>query len=305
MNAQAILNADWYDENSQRKYPLNEDATALDDSGTFSIPNDLIVDLLWPVQADLSIDPTLFHIAGIAVFGTGIALSLGYDGSVIGMVSIDANSFSRNQTFLIQGTGAFYDTVGKIVIGSLDTVKKLAGAFTFVKNNGVAARLVPTVIRPDIRGVSALYLKNGDELSGPFQDDIVLMGGQNMLITRQAGVGGEPDRIVFNAISGLNLNEDCQCGENAALPCIRRINGVGPDENGDFTLLEDACLKLQPITNGLQLTDECSQPCCGCNELKVVRDALELMITRAQAAENVMSQLESAIALLQTNTVGR
>lgn len=295
---QGLFDIDWLNQNSQRRYPLHEDAGLLDVSGTFKIPDEFIVDMIWPVHADSTVDPALFHIAGVGVFGTGVTVALGYNGAVIGSVSIDAGSFSRNQTFIIQGTGAFFDTVGKIVIGSLEAVRKSAGSFSFNVSNG---RLEPAVIIPDVRGVSALYIKNGNELSDPFQDDVILQAGKNMLINKIPGFAGEPDRIIFNAIEGVGLNIGCDCDENKELPCIKTINGLGPNNSGDFTLLEDDCLKLDEIANGLQLRDECAQPCCGCAELTVVNDALNFMTQQVVSLENLASRLEAAIQTIEIN----
>ena len=67
--AQGITSLDWLAENSQRRYPLHEDAGLRDSSNSFSIPNDFIVDLVLMVHADSAIDVTLFHVISIGVFG--------------------------------------------------------------------------------------------------------------------------------------------------------------------------------------------------------------------------------------------
>lgn len=295
--AQGVWNVGWLNANSQRRYPLSEEANVRDTTDTFSIPNDFIVDLLWPVHADASIDPRLFHIASIAIFGAGVTVAIGYNGTVIGSASIDAAAFQPNTPFFINGTGDFFDTVGKIVIGSLKTVQQSAGSFQFDVANG---RIEQTAIKPDLRGVTALYLRNGVETIGPLQDDLILQSGERVLLNL-IKVPGERDRIIINAIDGIGLNEDCNCQENQDLPCIQTINGLGPDEDGNFLLLDDECLKLQAIANGLQLNEECAQPCCGCEELKIVRDTLEFVVQSVQNIENASQRLESAIQTLQIN----
>lgn len=297
-DAQAgIWSVDWLVQNSQRKYPLHEDASITDTTGTMKIPNDFIVDMIWPVHADATVDPTLFHIIGIGVFGTGVTVSIGYNGTIIGSVSIDAATFVRNQTFLIAGTGNFFDSVGKIVIGTLDSIKQFAGSYTFDLANG---QLEPTVIKPDVRGVNAIYLKNGTEISDPLQDDLVIQAGERMKIDL-VDIPGEPSRIVFNAVDGLNLNAGCECSENQDLPCVKTINGIQPDTDGDFKLLEDECLKLEGISNGIQLTDACAKPCCGCEELQVVQQTLEFMVQQVTSLENQASRLEAAIQTMEIN----
>lgn len=296
--AQGIFNTGWLNGNSLRKYPLHDDATARDLTDSFSIPNDFIVDLIWPVHADGSVDPSLFHIIGIGIFGSGVTVSLGYDNVPIGSVSIDATTFEKNQTFFIHGTGDFFDTVGKITIGTLDTVRDFAGSFAFDVAGG---ELVPTVVKPDVRGVSAIYLRNGTETSDPIQNDVILQAGQRMVLNVVPGLPGEPDRIIFDAVDGVNLNTGCGCEENADLPCVKTINGILPDFNGNFTLQGDECLVLDEIANGLQMVDECADPCCDCRELNVVIDTMNQIVNQVASFEALMGQMESAISQMQAN----
>jgi hypothetical protein len=293
-----LWNINWLNANSQRKYPIFEEAGLMDETDTFEIPNDLIVDLIWPVHLDATIDQTLFHIKAISIFGAGVTISLGYNGDTIGSVSIDAASFTTNQAFLIQGTGQFYDTIGKIVIGSLDTILESAGSFQFDVAN---ARLEPTVIKPDIRGVNAIYIRNGDETSDAIQGDVILQAGRNFLINFVAGAIGEPDRIVLSAIEGAGLNEDCECGEAANRPCIKTIGGIGPDSNGDFSLVEDDCIKLDAIANGLKIRDDCSKPCCGCDELQVVLDTTAFVQDQLVSLQTLATRIEAKLNAMETN----
>jgi len=293
-----LWDIDWLNANSQRHYPLSEEAGSRDTSGSFTIPFEFVVDFIWPVHADASIDPAKFHIIGIGVFGTGVTVAIGYNGVTVGSVAIDAAVHVRNQSYFVNGTGTFFDTVGKIVIGSLETVLKSPGSYTFDLANG---RIETTCVKPDLRGVSALFVKNGDELSEALQGDVVLQAGRNFSLSFVTGIVGEPDRVVFNAIDGAGLNTPCACSEGSELPCIKTINGIEPDGSGNFILLEDECLKLNDIANGLQLTDECSKPCCGCAELAVVEETLNFVMTQANSLANLASRLEAAVAAMETN----
>lgn len=293
-----LWNINWLNANSQRKYPIFEEAGLKDETGTFEIPNDLIVDLIWPVHFDTTVDQTLFHIKAIGIFGSGVTIALGYNGETVGSVSIDAASFVTNQAYLIQGTGQFYDTIGKIVIGSLTTILNSAGSFQFDVANG---RLEPTVVKPDIRGVNAIYIRNGDETSAAIQGDVILQAGRNFLINFVAGPVGEPDRIVLSAIEGAGLSEDCECGEAASRPCIKTIDGVGPDVDGDFSLVEDDCIQLDAIANGLKIRDVCSKPCCGCAELQVVLDTTAVIQDQIVSLRTLSTRIEAKLNAMETN----
>jgi hypothetical protein len=288
---------DWLNANSQRKYPLHDESTGKDTSGSFELPDDLLVDCILPVHPDPSIDPAKFHLHSVTVFATGVTLGLGYDGVAIGSATVDRTSFTRNTTVVFQCTGDFFDTVAKVVIGSLDSVLSYAGSFEFGLDGG---RLCPTVVRPDIRGVNSIFLKNGDELSDPIQDDIILEAGRNAQLILD-NTPSDYSRIIFNFIEGAGTVVDCDCKEGAARLPIMTINGIGPNSEGDFVLEDNECQGLNQITNGLQLEDKCAKPCCGCDELNVVTEKLDFMSSQIRTLEDLASRLDSQISFLQLN----
>ena len=51
-----IWNLEWLNHNSQRSYPLAEDATKTDITGTFTLPDDFILGLYFPIHAGLDVD---------------------------------------------------------------------------------------------------------------------------------------------------------------------------------------------------------------------------------------------------------
>ena len=123
-------NIEWLNQNSQRNYPLSEEASLKDTTDSYTLPLDLVVDLVWPVHADASVETDKFHIHSLAIFGNGVSITIGYDGTAIGSMSVSATTHVRNQSYFISGTGDFHDSVGKITIGSLDNaMSSAAGEF--------------------------------------------------------------------------------------------------------------------------------------------------------------------------------
>jgi hypothetical protein len=297
-----IWDLDFLAANAQRKYPLADEATRFDVSGSVQLPNDFLVDAVVPVNYDTGLNPALFHILSVSVFGSGVTVTLGYNGTAIGTATIDAGSFTRNSTYIVPCVGSFFDTVARLVVGSLDSIRKSPGSFTF---DLIGARLSPSVIRPDIRGVDAIYLKNGTEVQGPLTGDIVFEAGTNMLLTFTAGDGspGNPDRITLSAIDGEGLNNACGCSESQDLPCVKTINGILPDMAGNFEMLDDDCVKLQGIANGLQLTEVCAKPCCDCKDLDAIQQTLERVTAQINGLENLATRLETAIGTLNSNVL--
>lgn len=295
-----IYNIEWLNANSQRKYPFDDSCSLMDVSGTIQVPNDLIVDFLLPVHVDSTIDPSKFHLLRIATFGLGVSITFGYDGTPIGSISIEISSFSRNQVFYFAGTGTFYDSVGKVTIGSLDNIRRFSGAYDFSLIN---ARLIPRVIIPDIRGVSAISIQNGNDVSDPVTGDVILQAGRNFSIAYVAGDGSpsNPNRFLLNAIEGAGLNTDCTCGEANNGPCIKKINGIAPNSDGEFFLEGSDCVLLDEIANGIQVVDECAKPCCGCSELDVVKTTLQTMVDQVNSLTSLGERLETSVSLLEFN----
>lgn len=303
-----IINAEWLNANAMRRYPLSEEASVRDTTDSFSIPDDLFVDMVWPVHATLSTDPSLFHVLQLAVFGTGINVTLAYNGEIAATVSVPLVGFVRNSTYFMQGVGDFVDMTGKVTIGSLTAVLASAGVYAF---SPAAGRIEASVIVPDIRGLTGIRVKTGESYSEPIQGDVAFEAGENVRLD-VATVGGVTV-LTINAIDGEGTIADCECDKDIAdRPAIKTINGVQPDEVGNIELVGDDCLEVAPAPDGapaglqehtIALRDVCSKPCCGCSELEAlvtdqqrVRDEVYTLVNVAFKLEAEMSAMATIIA---------
>jgi hypothetical protein len=293
-----IWNLEWLNHNSQRSYPLAEDATKTDQTGTFKLPDDFILGLYLPVHAGLDIDVENFFIRSISVFATGYNISIGYDDgtgnvTVVATAVISQAAHTANMSYALPGVNAFDDTVGKLVIGILDSINQQpSGQFFFDYAGG---KLDADCIRPIIRGIQSIRTLNNGELSAPITGHVIFSAGSNFQLS-VTQVPGLPAEIRFDAIDGAGLTEDCACEDTTVGP-IKTINSIGPDSYGNFTLNGINCLEIQKIDNGIQLNDTCSSPCCGCAELEQLTKEIEMVSTAESTLENFVNQL----ALQMTN----
>ena len=300
-----IWNLEWLNANSQRSYPLAEFATKVDTTGTFTIPDSLILGLYLPIHSGIVAYPENFYVKSMSVFATGLNLEIGYwngsSGVTVATSTIAFSAHSEYKTYSLAGEGDFVDCFGKVVFGKLDELSPLpAGSYEFSFSAG---QLDTDAIRPMIRGVSSLSIVNGTATSKRMQGDVTFIAGTNMSIS--AGGTSGNYTITFNAISGAGLNVDCNCVDDNTLDaCIRTINGIKPDGNGNFTLVGDDCLTLSAIQNGIQLTDVCSKPCCGCTELQAVTNDLARFGDAATSLTNFLNRLEGSVNRMNLTVLG-
>lgn len=302
-----LWNLEWLNLNSQRFYPLADDDTATDTSGSFKIPNSFILELDLPVNAGMAVEPGRFLILNVGAYATGYSVIVGYQPTVGAAVPVAAALIARqthtpNTVYALGGIAPFDDSVGKIIIGDLSEIdQQPAGFWTFDLDG---ARLEPDAIRPMIQGVSALILVNGTQKSAPLRGDIELIAGTNVSLVPVL-IDGQDPQIIINAINGEGLNNPCVCeGDSALLPPIRRINGIGPTPEGDFELVPLDCVKLDPISHGLRISDTCSKPCCGCPELEKITAALAQLQQDAANVKQFADSLDSAVSAMNSTVLG-
>lgn len=289
----ATWNLQFLNHNSQRAYPLAADSTRTDVTGAFVLPDDFLVGMYLPIHAGLNVRPGRFFLRKLNAYPQGYGLTVGYqadDGTVTDVASaLIAQTELRNQIYTLGGLNEFRDTRGWVVIGDQANISQQpAGAFRF---EITGARLEADVIRPIIRGIQSLRVRNGSSTSPRIYGHVTLVAGNNVRLTYSPASGDDPATIRFDAISGEGLNELCACEDTATGEPIRTINGISPNSSGDFTLQGTDCLELAAATNGLVIKNTCSKPCCGCTELEEVTSALTSLGNEATTVSTLVNNI--------------
>ena len=300
-----LWNLQWLDHNSQRSYPLADWGPALDQTSTIRIPDSFLLALYLPVHAGIDVTPEKFYIQGLGIYPTGYSLAVGYDAGLtqplVASVNIPRNGHTEYRTYALSGAGDFDDSVGKVVIGKLDDIDMLPpGYYTF---DPAAAPRETDAIMPMIRGISSLTVVNGSDRSERLYGDIELAAGSNMRITANLENAASP-QITFSAISGEGLNTACECEEAEETASIRFINGIPPLSDGNFRMVGNRCLSIQPIANGLQFADLCSEPCCGCTELAALTQQIERFADGVVTLQNFAKNLGGEVTQMSQVVLG-
>ena len=298
-------NLQWLNHNAQRAYPLTERATKTDNSGTITLPDSFIVGLYFPVHSGMSFTANNFYVKSLLISPTGFNITIGYSDGVsasdVASANIPRSSYVPNRAYAIGGIDEFSDSIGNVVLGQLDEIDLLpAGYYEFDKSG---TELEPDVVRPMLRGVTRLLVNNNGELSAPIYGDVTLVAGANMRIDVSTGETGT--EITFNAISGANLDQNCDCDIPDTGACIQCINGVC-SQDGNFTFAQDSCIEITPLANnaGLSFTDTCAKPCCGCNELDAITAQINRFGDGVTTLQNFVTRLGSEVTQMSLVVLG-
>lgn len=296
-------NVEFLNLNANRKYPLADEATGVDDSGAFTLPDDFLVELDLPIHAGLAVDPGRFFIKHIGVYATGFSVVVGYqpaagDAVNVATALIDRQSHRTNTVYALGGISPYHDSVGKLVIGKLANIdRQPPGYFTFTLDT---ARLETDAIRPMLRGVSALYVVNNEQRSIPLYGDIELEAGANCQLVLVQEVGANP-LIKVNFVEGEGTIEDCVCpGDLASAEPIRTINGVPASSARNINILGSDCIDVVPVEHGVRIVNTCAKPCCHCSELEKVTDDLVRLNQSAANVEDFGNRLRESVDYMST-----
>ncbi len=293
---------EWLNLNESRAYPLSDAATKRDQTGTFELPDSFLCSLYIPVHTGLKVDPAKFFLRRITVLPTGYNVAIGYDDGtgnppVVASAVVARSTHVEYLSYALPGVGDFDDVVGKLVIGRIEEIDlQPAGEYTFDAAGGL---LDTDCIRPIIRGVSSIAVQNGADVSARIYGDVVLVAGANVEISP---VG--PGLIRIDAVEGNGLTAACECAGTALPPPIRTINGIPPTVAGDFTFAAGKCLDIEPASAGLQFTNTCGTPCCGCTELAALTAEVEHFGEEGTALRNFVNQMKSEFGKFNSMVLG-
>jgi hypothetical protein len=291
-----LWNLELLNHNSQRAFPLAPHAARTDTTGTITLPNSFLVGMELTVHAGLSVDPSKIFLYSVLISPVGFSLAFAYDDgtpTLVATTNFARSTHAEYDSYALVGKNNFDDCVGHVLIGDLTEIDELpAGEYFFT---AAAGAVDPHAIMPGIRSITSITVVNGNDRSERYYGDITLVAGTNFRIT---ATSGDSPTIVFNAISGEGLNQACVCDQLQDAPCIRTINGIPGDPDGNFRIDGNQCITLTPASFGLELLNECSTPCCGCAELEALRSQLNDFADGRAALQSLADRTHSEVSTM-------
>jgi len=274
------LNREFLAHNAVRSYPLAGDATKRPKmGGDFALPDNLLVAMRLAISASPSeIDVNGFYISRLTVYPEGANLVISYGGSPVGTASLSADT--SYTTFPVIGLNDFHGLAGHITLGSFDRSCCWVGDYQFDHSG---TKLDPDVIQYAPNSITSITIVTPTRTRRITSGDVCIIGGDKISITitdddhcpsgpggtggpGTGGDDGERDTVVV-----ISRQNDDTGGRG----CIRLINGVGPDEDGNIDITPvTPCLKLEKEPGGITINEVCCDPCCGCEELKAITQSI-------------------------------
>lgn len=260
----AIENLGWLNLNSLRNYPIKDGLSRISVDGNYTLPNDFIVD----AQIAASYDPTrCFYISQVSNLGSSIVIEITDQlATLAGSFTVTVAGFTEYQEVYFVPTTAYVGATGILTIGTLSSILNLpTGTFSFAITS---TEFETRAVIPALQGINRLIFQNvtGNPIS--LTGDIILEARTNLIFK----LVEDSNTIIIDAGEGLGLNVNC-----GTIPqCIETINGIPPDDSGNFTLdfADCATLTTIPSGTGLVLDDICCKPCMGCNDVATLTNRL-------------------------------
>ena len=308
-----IVGLGWLNTNATRNYPISQEATLtpLGDGG-FDLPDDLIVDMRLSVPYDPTIKPFNFYLKSVSAYAHGLIIEIGYynpaiseEKAIVAISNAVASSTHTNPTsYMLTGVATnkdydFSNVVGTITIGNLSQIQENPpGRIEFSPE----AYIESTVISLNTVGVSSLRV--GSSLLAA---DTPLVG--HVIVRPRTNFGIQSslseNSFTFSALSGLGLETDCTCeGEIELGPCIRTLNQLPPDKDGNLDIVAGTCISVDNDNDSILLSETCSEPCCGCDQIEIFVADLRDLQSGFERLDSYITALAAAVENIRSSAFG-
>lgn len=328
---------EWLDGNMHRNYPIADSCTCTSNSGIV-LPSTFLVDMdiTVPVSSNGSTDK--FFISAVLRHGDSFTVEISYHGASGDILCARSNPVSialRNTDPIEGGTGqqavpsrvialnsvAVDDTdykwlealTGSLIVGSCIDMQNIGNlTFPYMSGNTGVTHILSVRVHTLPAGISSITAVDSANGSTVIRDNLVIQAGDGVdfnvyrdwqsgtmvleIFRRNAGEGGIP----YNSIDDVVNAVLSQIGQP-----VTRINGVAPDDDGNFSIQGDDCTAVEVNGHGVFVRNPCAKPCCGDttpSDAQAAIDTLEAGMARLQeyytAMSNNVNLLQAKLASL-------
>lgn len=256
-----IDSLDWSSLNALRRYPIREGASVTSADGYFRIPDNLITDITVCASSDVT---KRFYISKVTNKISSVVIEISdFNDNVAGTAEIAVEGHIQDKDYYFSINEESYAGANiKITIGSLnELVNQPAGIFSFASSS---TELEPRTIVPGLKGIDRIIFVDSEKKPYALSGDVTIITRDNLKFSE------ESSDVYLDAGDDLGLNKTCVLSN-----CVKTINGVTPNSDGDIGLLGVNCLRVSnPVNYTIELEDTCCTPCSGCDELETLTERL-------------------------------
>lgn len=284
--------------NESRNYPLIPSAIGTSEDSLFTLPTSTLVELVVDLPWDRDVDPGSLFVQKVQNLPEYLAITIAYASSdnIIGTFRVSRDGYQKYETVRLATEPDWADAAGMATFGELPlNANTPIGTFTFTP---AATRLEVQCVRPSANSGLAGIQVESEGITSLVAHGIVKLRTVNNMKARVEQTGEGVFDIWLDAISGAGIDPECDCEGSVGNP-IRTIQQISPDASGNFDIVGTKCLEVSGRTNGLQVTNPCSDPCCGCEEAETLTQLLTPLGQQINDLAGQMQRLQLAIRQLE------
>jgi len=295
-----VIQQEWLNQNALRAYPFSENSQRRpsSDSGlmptAFALPNSFILDLIISVPdkttASSGIYMSRFTLTG--GFAT-VVLSATSNSDVVASITVDLSKHSNYGSYRFSGVNAYSDMRGCIVLGDPKAFDDYPdGIYSFLPEE---TTFEARCLRPDIAGVRSIGVANAENTYSTkgLQGDVKLIAGSNIRLRYSA----TENAIWIDADYNAGYNEPCDCGGGGSgdgeCAGVKTINGIAVD---DVVIEGGDCISVETKEGVISISDTCSKPCAGCEELNLLSSKTNGLLSAVSALSGYADLLSMRIS---------
>lgn len=301
---------EWINSNMHRNYPIADGVVPQAVSGEY-LPASFLVDLQLIVPYVEGLDASKFFISSIIRQPAAFQLTIGYmidtatgtgfDCAVSAPISLNLQFTGSSEPYAVQlagltsgvaaipqssytaGIPAAYAALrgirGTAYIASCVDMASI-GELSFVYAN---SRLIPqcVYIESPVSTVSSVRFLDGFGTDATFTDDITIRAEEGVTISIT------DNTVTFSLDPDYMHSElDRQMADKYG-NSIKTLNGMRPDDNGNFQLQGMDCTIVNTEDSGIMISNPCAKPCCDTGNVDSAE--IQTALTDLQNAKDVLN----------------
>lgn len=150
--------------------------------------------------------------------------------------------------------------------------------------------LEPSVVEVGGDSVTRILVEDSSGAVVSLTGDVILRSGANMQILTDVA----SNKVIFHAIPGDGYIDGC---DTSGINVVQSINGI---TLRDVVMTGDSCVEVSTSGNTITISNKCSEPCCGCEELAAVTNQMININSRLTIVEGFKQNLDTSLDNLRT-----